>query len=181
MSLNDLALSPYLLTELYGKLLVESDAKNKKVARAKKVPNADVLPDIPAERIIKFSGTNKKNILVAVSEEIHSFLSDADLQFLSNVLSACGVSMNDTALINCFNEPLAISKNLDEQFAPQVIIFLGTAPHLLGFPVEIPQYRIGRHNGQKYLCAPQLKKIAADQSQKKLLWNALQELFDLPK
>jgi hypothetical protein len=46
-------------------------------------------------KIISFLGNNSKQILIALQYNDISYLPDYDLKFLSGILSACKLSLND--------------------------------------------------------------------------------------
>ena len=182
MSLDNLTLSPLLIQELYENSLVDfSDTKTTKI-----IPSADQLETVGkkgmprvAEGNIKYLGNNAKNILILIDEADHAFLPDAELNFLISILEACKVNFEDSALVNCHNNIEVTHENLNRQFSPAVLIFLGTEPQLLGFPIQIPQYKVQQYNHQQYMCAPALGVISADKEAKKQLWNALKILFSI--
>lgn len=182
MSLDNLTLPPYLIQELYENSLVETAGINPK----KSVPAIDLSESVGKKGMprvssgnIKYLGNNAKNILIIIDEENHAFLPDAELNFLIAVLEACKVNFEDSALVNCHNNAEATPENLNHQFSPVVLIFLGTEPQLLGFPIQIPQYKVQQYNKQQYMCAPALQVISADKEAKKQLWNALKILFSI--
>ncbi len=183
MSLDHLKLTPFLVKELYENSLTDPDSipgKMPVVAKQTAKPSAaknDELPP-PANKIASL-GNNRKNILVAVHESAHPFLADDELNFLIAILGACNISMEDIALVNCCNNAATVYENLNEQFSPAIILFLGTEPQELGFPVQIPQYRVQNYNAQQYLCAASLQKLSSDKEAKKQLWTALKQLFSI--
>ena len=183
MSLDNLKLSPYLLKEMYGNTLIETademTGKRIKSPEKKAAEKPGKKNDSVAVNEIKFLGKNNSNILILVNEKEHAFLSDADLAFLLSVLNACKISADDAALVNCFANEDAVYEKLETQFSPRIILFIGTEPQLLGFPVQIPRYRIQQYNRQQYLCAPSLAELAANKEEKKQLWNALKQLFEI--
>ncbi len=180
MSLDDIKFSPFLVKKMYEKTLVVSSfatKKNDKIDLAvkeelKETNNGD-------ENHIKYLGKNGKNILILVNEKDHIFLGDDELSFLLNVLSACGINMADAALVNIFTDNTINNEQLIHQFAPSVILFLGTEPQSLGFPMQIPLYQVQSYNKQQYLCAPSLQKLASDKDEKKFLWSALKKIFSI--
>ena len=118
-------------------------------------------------------------MLFRSDEKDHAFLGDEELSFLMAILNACTVSMQDVALVNADNNADAVYENLNTQFEPSIILFLGTEPQLLSFPVQIPQYKIQSYNNQQYLCAPSLQKLSSDKEEKKKLWLVLKVLFGI--
>ena len=87
--------------------------------------------------------------------------------------------MADAALVNTSNDETIKYEKLMNQFSPAVILFLGTEPQLLGFPVQIPMYQVQQYNKQQYLCAPSLQKLSTDKEEKKQLWLCLKKIFSI--
>ncbi len=186
MSLNDIILAPYLVKNLYENSLVEEAANANPISNTKKAKdeNLNHLENLNVTKkenfsTIKYLGKNDKNILLIVLENNHAFLGDEDLSFLINILNACKISMQDVALINSFENEKTTYENLNEQFEPKQIIFFGTAPHQLGFPIQIPLYKIQKYANQQYLCAASLQLLAKDKEEKKKLWEQLKVLFEM--
>jgi len=177
MSLDNLKLSPFLVKELYENSLTGIESVEPKDAPAKKTVQAKA--NAASGKGTRFLGENKKNIVVAVTEKEYPFAAEDDLNFLINILRACNISLEDIALVNCCNNSAAVYEPLNIQFSPGIILFLGTEPQQLGFPVQIPQNRIQKYKGQQYLCAPSLQQLASDKEAKKALWTALKQLFSI--
>ncbi len=186
MSLDDIKLSPFLVKKLYENSLIDDDLSsvsigNAEIAKDENLAIAEKRNVAKKENFgaIKYLGKNAKNILIIVDENDHAFLGDDELSFLMNILNACTVSMQDVALVNASNNADVIYENLNEQFAPSIVLFLGTEPQMLNFPVQIPQYKIQAYNNQQYLCAPALQKLSSDKEEKKKLWLVLKMLFGI--
>jgi hypothetical protein len=186
MSLDDIKLSPFLVKKLYENSLVEdastaTSIDNTQKAKDENLAMSDNAPVTKKGNFenIKYLGKNAKNILIIVDEKEHAFLGDDELSFLMNILNACSVSMQDVALINASNNADVVYENLNGQFEPSIVLFLGTEPQLLNFPVQIPQYKIQAYNNQQYLCAPSLQKLSSDKEEKKKLWIVLKVMFGI--
>ena len=181
MSLDDIKLSPFLVKKLYEKTLVvssfakEENEKNQKV----EVDNAIITTVSTKEELIKYLGKNNRHILIVVNEKDHKFLGDDELSFLMNILNACNVTMADAALVNAYADENVVYENLIVNFEPSTILFIGTEPQALGFPVQIPLYQVLAYNKQQYLCTPSLQKLSADKEEKKQLWVALKKIFSI--
>jgi DNA polymerase III psi subunit len=166
MSLDNIQLPPFLVGELYKNHLVDIDNQQVKAGSLK------------AGELL-FLGKNQKNILLVVHEENAVYLPDDDLNFLVDILSACKLSLSDTALINfCKNKDINY-KILLEEFKPVIILFFGIEPSKLEFPLQFPHYQLQQYNNQTYLSAPSLNELAADISKKKQLWICLRKLFSI--
>ena len=181
MSLDNIKLSPFLVKKLYEKTLVVSsfaNNENKKNADVA-IDKSDVSTTSDSEDVINYLGKNGKHILILVSEKEHKFLGDDELSFLMNILNACNITMADAALVNVYNDENVVYEKLTKTFEPTTILFLGTEPQALGFPVQIPMYQVQAYNKQQYLCAPSLQKLSADKEEKKQLWLALKKIFSI--
>ena len=182
MGLDDIKLSPFLVKKMFEKTLVvssfnvEQNTKNKVSIITQEIePNVSHIEDIN----IPYLGKNTKHILILVNEDQHKFLGDEELSFLMNILKACHITMADAALVNAYADENVMYENLISIFKPTTILFIGTEPQALGFPVQIPMYQIQLYNKQQYLCAPSLQKLSSDKEEKKQLWIALKKIFSI--
>ncbi|MFN0081684.1 MAG: hypothetical protein ACKVOM_04130 [Ferruginibacter sp.] len=165
---------------MYEKTFVVSSFAIKKNDKVDSVVREDLKEtENNIQHQIKYLGKNGKNILVLVNEKDHIFLEDDELSFLMKVLSACGINMADVALVNIFTDSNISNQTLTNQFAPAIILFIGTEPQAIGFPIQIPMYQVQSYNKQQYLCTPSLQKLAGDKEEKKLLWNTLKKIFSI--
>ena len=150
MSLDNLQLPPVLLTDLYKKCLV----------------------DLPY-----FLGGNGLHITIIIDEPDAPFLRDQDLSFLTGILSACGLSMDDIALVNRNKTPAINYKTVSDELAARIVILFGITPEGLQLPLVFPVFQVQEFNQQKFLHAPTLKQLQENRDDKKKLWDALKKLF----
>ena len=181
MSLDDIKLSPFLVKKLYEKtLVVSSFADNENTEKEEiEIDKTTTSTTLVKEDLIQYLGKNSRHILILVNEQDHKFLGDDELSFLMNILNACNITMADAALVNAFGDENVNYENLINIFEPTTILFIGTEPQALGFPVQIPLYQVQAYNKQQYLCAPSLQKLSTDKEQKKQLWLALKKIFSI--
>ena len=162
MSLNNISLSPYLLTELYKDVLIESASAT------------------AATTSFKSLGNNKKNILLLVSKDNVAFVEDEELNFLSAILSACKLSIADCAIVNLHTAKKPVSyKALVEQFQSRSILLFDVAPESIDLPFHFPHFQLQQFDQCVYLSAPSLKDLGNDKTIKTKLWNCLKALFSL--
>ncbi len=166
MSLDNIQLPPFLIQELYSNSLVEEENKQLKTKSLKKDD-------------VSFLGNNEKNILLIVENKEMMYLPDEDLSFLAGILNACKLSLSDTALLNLSRNPAMDYESIQEKFNPRVVLFFGTDPTKLDFPLRFPNYQIQSYNNQTLLCAPSLHELASNREQKTLLWSALKTIFSI--
>jgi hypothetical protein len=184
MGIDNIKLSSFLLKELYENDLLENDTIKKPILTSQKAKDTTLEPEIALSKkdtvgTIKYLGKNEKNILILIHRETHAFLDDDALSFLMSILNACGLSMQDVALVNVHNDADAVYEKLNAQFEPTNILFFDTAPHLLNFPVKIPTYKIQKYNNQQYLCAASLSTLMQNKEEKKQLWLCLKNMLGL--
>ncbi len=164
MSLDNIQLPSFLVQELYKKSLIESE-------------NNQLSTDSLKTSDFSFLGKNQKKILIIVSEENAVYLPDENLELLIGMLNACKLSLNDVALINYNRNKQMEYESLQVKFNPHIIIFFGTEPSTLSFPLQFPEYQLQSYNKQTYLSAPSLTLLSEQIPEKKKLWACLQKLF----
>jgi DNA polymerase III psi subunit len=167
MSLNDIELHPKLLEELYSKSLIVED-------------EASEIPDMAASNSdIKFLGNNQKNILVCVHYDDSVHLPDAQLDFLSNLLKACRLGLNDVAIMNMKNVANANYNQILNHFKSKVVMLFGITTEKFGFPFSIPQYQVQQFAEQTVIHSPALHDLQQDEPARRKLWAALRKIFNI--
>ena len=165
MSLNNIQLSTQQLVQLYENVLVEDVPR----------PN-DIVDGLPAIRSL---GGNAKHVLILVQKEAEAFLPDNELQFLTTILGACGLSLADIALVNYATLPDKGYAPLIEHFRSRQVVLFDVTPLQLGMPINFPPFQVQGFKDCRYLQAPALHLIEADLTSKKSLWAALKNLFHI--
>ena len=145
-------------------------------AEAPSVPEADETSEKP---FIRSLGGNARRVLVIVQKEKEAFLPDGELKFLTTVLSACGLSIADIALVNLNAVENKSYGPLTEHFSSRQVLLFDVTPGQLGMPINFPPFQVQTFKEIKYVHAPVLHLIEADVAQKKSLWAALKNLFAL--
>jgi hypothetical protein len=127
-----------------------------------------------------YKGGNEKNVLIAVNNTDYPFLSDDDLSLLVKMLTACGLTIRDIALINEEN----LSKRWDEilqELRPRIVLLFGSVKIREMLPFRVPDYQVQPHGEKVYLHAPALSSLLGEspaiKEEKKKLWTALQRVF----
>jgi hypothetical protein len=161
MSLNTIELDPKLLADLYPDNLVES-----------------ITTTVPEKVIQNYLGHNSKKILVLVSHEQVPYLPDNELNFLTNILAACKLSMADIAIANTCKKTQPQVETLIEAEGRTVLLF-GIEPSDIGLPINFPQFQLQQFNKRTYLHAPGLYELEKNIDLKKQLWNSLKKLFGI--
>ncbi len=165
MSLKQIPLDPFLLSGLYKTPLLPLEAVQKKHTQE-------------ASKTVPFLGNNERAILLLIYNEKETWLPDDLFTFLTNILQACKLSMNDVALVNCANSPGVVLSHLIYQHAPEKMIWFG--PFFEKWqdkPFAINE--IQHIETIPLLFAYDLNKLQTDKQRKKAFWAALQDFFEL--
>jgi len=161
MSLNKITLQPYVIASLYNHVLVEE-------------------VEIHSPDSYKFLGKNKKQVLVIVQKQDVAFVDDSELYFLSSVLAACKLSLEDIAIVNEASLPPGTDYlTLLKFFNSRHILLFGVAPQSIDLPFNFPHFQLQQFDHHTYLSAPALKEIEKEKALKTKLWNSLKLLFNI--
>ena len=161
MSLNTIELKPIMIADLFGDALIETEAR----------------PAAPSEKV-KFLGKNAKKIIVVVSNDAAPFLPDEELSFLTNILSACRLSLADIALVNFKNSGEQELQQLIQSSGEKIFLF-GIDPLTIGLPINFPQFQLQSFDKRIYLYAPGLPELEREKPLKTRLWTSLKSIFQL--
>ena len=164
MSLDNIQLTPFLVQNLYTKTLVE-------------LKNSQENLSGPPNEPIPCLGQNARNILLLVNEPEAPFATDADLQLLVGIITACKLSLADVALVNAHRNEALHYDTLIDSLTPSLVILFGVSPKDLSFPLHFPHYQLQQYSNQTFLSAPSLKMLGTVTEEKKQLWNCLQRHF----
>lgn len=163
MSLDTIRLSKNALKILFAKSLVEAVQQEE-------------LTDIETQDRINSLGGNKKNILFIVTDSQNKFLPDEQMDLLSNLITACKLTMADIALINYYNLSFNYLQ-LSQNFQPEKILMFGIETSALQLPFTIPNFQIQPFQEQLYFRAPPFNQFLNNTNLKRELWICLQKLF----
>jgi hypothetical protein len=168
MGLDDIQLTGFLREAFF---------KNSLVVLAEAIPKSISKQD----NQIRFLGENKKRIIFLVNDSQNKYLDDVQMTFLSDLLSACQLTMADIALVNFSHNNDKNYHLFNEQLGAKKILMFGLTPQQLDLPFAIPCFQMQNFNEQVYLVCPSLLEIRQDQTLKKQLWENLQKIFTIKK
>lgn len=153
--LNNISLKQGLLAALYKEVLI---------ARSGKYP---------------YIGGNAKRVLIMVQQDSPRFLSETDFPFLTRILNACKLSLEDVALFNIAHYPEANIEEWMAFFTPRIVLCFGITPLELRLPVDFPLYQLQPWNEGTFLHTAPLCILSADTEERKKCWASLKRLFHL--
>jgi hypothetical protein len=181
MSLNDLKLSPSLLATLYPASLINSEptAVVQQPNVAEPVKNIEPEPISIPETNWKYLGNNQKNILILVNYDNAVHLPDEELNFLTNMLTACKLSLADVAIVNYHYYKERPYKDFLIEFQSRIVFLFGIDPFVFQLPVSFPHYQVQTVANCTFLYTPALELQRSDALLKSKLWVSLRTIFGI--
>lgn len=198
MSLNDIQLPSSLLTDLYGQMLVLTDDAEKvkgKMAKqegTREAPVSDVTvepvttpippalaPTPPSTSSWQALGHNQRHISIVVDYPGITHLPDASLQFLTNVLGACKLSLADVIIVNYHSHAGVPARQFIDHFHSKSVLLFGISPDQFGLSARFPEFQVQQLAGITYLWTPTLEACSEDKLLKSKLWVSLQRIFSI--
>ena len=162
MSLNKIQFSDYLCQNLYGKSLIQTSLISTTDKNKIKIDSL---------------GANQKKILFLVNHSATKFLTDEEMVLLTNLITACKLSMADIALVNYYNCDNKNYKYLIDHFQAEKILLFGIPLAEMDMPFIIPDFQIQSYSGKLFMAAPALNVFINNKDLKKDLWKCLQKIF----
>lgn len=158
-----------MLAQLFDEdiyLILKNDANATEVS-----PLTEIKVEAKVKATIPFLGKNNKQILILVQNQGNDICTAANLDFLTKILNAIKLSLDDVALINASQFNL----ELHQLPAYNKIISFGADVFLKSQNVSVP---VGKYVSTKTaLLADSIEQVQADVNLKKQLWGALQQMF----
>lgn len=169
--LNNIKLPPQLIASLYPYSLIDDKGVNKQA-----LPGPEVLDEKNEPALLQWLGDNKKQITIIVREANAKYVTDEGLQLLTNMLTACKLSLADVAIVNLHNQDFAYQQIVD-QLKPRIGLLFEVEPSGFGLPMKFPYFQIQPYAGCSYVYAPSLSELEKDKTQRMNLWVTLKRLF----
>jgi hypothetical protein len=183
MGLKALKLPLSVITDLYSKGLIaggNGDLIIKTAPEAIATPADEKMEEAIAKPAKpKYLGKNNRNILILVDNPDMGFLEETDLGFLTNMLTACKLSLQDVAIVNIAGIDDFSYKKTIADLSSTIVMLLGPTPSALGLPLDFPYFQVQPFSGLTFLSTPVLAEIKNDQLQKSKLWVCLRRIFNV--
>lgn len=181
MGLNDLRLSPAVLSRLYPTSLINTGNTDiiQSVAPTKELIKANLETEQPTGQTWKFLGNNHQKILIVVNYSNAVHLPDEELSFLTNMLAACKLSLGDVAIVNRNNYKDILYKELLTHFQSRIVFLFGVEPAGFGLPVSFPYFQVQSLANITFLYTPALEERHTDTLLKSKLWVSLRSIFGI--
>ncbi len=164
MSLDNIQLPDFVIQNLFQKVLVDLTTNKKEQLTT-------------ATKELNFFGGNKEHILILVNNPDTAFVTEKQLTFLSGILTACKLTLDDVGLLNIATHPAITYKALSDTFSPRIVMMFGILPEAIQLPFVMPEFQRQSHNNRVYLAIPSLTELENNKDLKRNLWIALQQIF----
>lgn len=175
MDLNNIALPKNLVAELYPDVLVIPHEDSPNISA--KIDEYEASNKIENEWITL--GNNEKSITIIIDYKGSKHLPDDELSFLTEILSACRLSIGDVAILNINNYKNINYKEIFEHLEPAKVILLGVDPGRIQLPVVFPKFQIQSFSKASFLLSPTLRELRDDKILKSKLWICLKQIFTI--
>lgn len=172
MDLNQVKLTPDLLGGLYRKVLV---TENNPLTTTRSAGIAHENNHQP----IRSLGGHQRSILIVVNNPNSPFLKDEELTYLTRILNACKLTLEDVALVNISGISQVNYELLLQQYPSEKVICFGVTPEMLELPIDFPYYQLQKSGNSIYLHAPSLAALEPQETERRKFWGSLQKLFNL--
>ncbi|MCH8331130.1 MAG: hypothetical protein IH946_07090 [Bacteroidetes bacterium] len=144
------------------------------------VVNVEEHPVSESEIGYSFKGDNKKRTLVLIDVE-GDVMSEDNAIFLSKILGAIDHSIDDICLLNLAINPNHQFRYLSLKLEFDHLISFGPTVEDISLSIIANKYSCIQFDEKKLLFCNALDILAKDDVQKKELWSALMEMFNIKK
>jgi hypothetical protein len=179
MSINNIELTGAMLNELFRNTLVDDTENKPAIINISERLEGPVPAVNKQSEGIKYLGNNKKNILLLMKYPDAVYLPDPALQFLTGILGACQLSLDDVAIINLAVYPNTTFKEVMSFFNSRIIMLFGIEPASIGLPINFPHFQLQAFTGYTFLYSPSLEELENNKELKIKLWSCLKRLFNI--
>jgi hypothetical protein len=164
MSLKAVNIDPFLLAGIYPQPLIAG------TGNTPGDPKTDSQPTLCL-------GNNRQKILLLIHNETTAYLPEPEFNLLSNLLSACRLSLDDVALVNMARLPATDIYPLMQQFTPHKTILFGKA--LAPLSAKSQKNSPWEEGTCQFLHTDSLEDMNNNKQLKVPFWNALKVFFNL--
>ena len=166
MRLDNIRLPGFVIQDLFQKSLVD-------------INPTEIQPVTVENSDLNIFGGNKQHILLLVNNADTAFVNEQELSFLTGILTACKLTLEDVGIINMASYPSISYSMISNTFKPKIVLMFGLTPGSIQLPFVVPEFQRQSYNNQVYLAAPPLTEIENNKDLKRKLWTALQQTFSL--
>ena len=171
MSINNIHLAPQQMAQFYRRGLVIIPEKTTETPSLNQVPPVKILGNF----------SRKILIIVRYPSEVH--LPEEQLNFLTNILQACKLSLDEVGILNIAQHAGLTYSRIVSELAPSCQIWLGITSPALEAPFRLEELELETINHTLFISSPPLEAMTqqsdAAKAIKGRLWLNLKKMFQL--
>lgn len=171
MNFEKLILPSVSIAGLYSKSLIEEQGEKS----AKNTPGENKV-----NTGYSYLGPSTARVCLLVNFPGDKIIPEKQLVFITRLLGACKLGMEDVAVLNQNLQPIEVKK-LKQQLNPDRVLLFGISPSEIGLPVNFPMFMPQTYDATTYLYAPLLTQLNQENEEGKLLksklWVCLRQVF----
>jgi hypothetical protein len=176
MSFQTLLLSHSLIANLYKKNILISEEHSLSVNTVSHEQSVTTQKNTTTPSL----GGNRKKVSIVVGYPGRAYLPDDSLQFLTAILQACKLTLDDVAIINHYGQDFSF-KHLQETFDCHFLLIFGVDETQLSLP-PTSHFLITNIENCRLITAPALDAMNHPSEAAKLLksklWLCLKQVFN---
>ncbi|MEJ7768620.1 MAG: hypothetical protein WKF89_12460 [Chitinophagaceae bacterium] len=176
MSFSNIRLPDEMIAAIYGSSLVLVPSTRHE-SRVEDIPVK--ISDPPT---LSYLGNNEKNTAILVYYPQEVYLPDEQLDFLSVILKACKLNVEDIAIVNTAHSTEKITDLVITLKLKTVLIFGEEATKMVGHQ-GLMKFVLQSTDGVSFICSPALEDLNIENPEGKLhkrkLWDCLKQLFNV--
>jgi hypothetical protein len=181
MNFDTNPLPHFVIAELYKNNLCEIDTEL--VVEKVKTPEiTSIQPITLEEKPLQYLGENKQQITILVKEENAVHIGEENLQFLTNILAACKLTIADVAIVNTLHQSIDFT-TFNKVLHCKYVLLFNVDTQSIDLPFSIPQYQIQHYNNCTFLIANSLQSMLGNSQEAKVekskLWVSLKTMFGI--
>lgn len=123
---------------------------------------------------VVYKGKNNENVLVVTDTSLRR--GTEDQAFLEKLMAACGLTIDDIALVNIREQEVPLSEVTD-QLKIRKCIFFGVPSRSIDFPIGEKEDTVMIYDDKYFIRTSPLSSLQYDIAKKKKLWHALKNMF----
>ena len=174
MSFAEVKLHQKQIVDLYKNVLIQTETLMNSVEKV--VENSEI------KKSLEFLGEHKKHVTIIIQDPNAVHISDDKLDFLTNLLTACKLSLADVAIINLANKNIQY-RLIKDSLQTEYLILMGIDIKQFQLPIIFPKNKIQQFDNCNMLIAEDIGLLMGVSSnvktEKKALWSALKQMFNL--
>lgn len=143
------------------------------------VKNTSFLREFLKDNVYIVKEQARYSILVLFKHPDTPYLSESEEDFLEKILQAVGIRLNEARLVNIDHQTPEDSYDSLEEVPASHVVSFGVPLTQVGLDLTLEKYQVQQLKGIHLLLADTLSEISENREQKKRLWNALRQMFQL--